>query len=248
MTKALGRPARAVAWGAAVCGTGVLAHAAPAATWLPGVRMRWFPRLAGRGTAGHVALTFDDGPHPYATPRLLDLLAGRGVRATFFLLGTQATTYPRVAADIAAAGHEIAVHGWDHRAPLRPWRDRADLRRAAAAIAEVTGRVPVWYRPPYGVLTASRLSAARACRLRPVLWTAWAHDWRRRATAASISAELARGARGGGTILLHDSDAAAAPGCWADMLAALPAVLDGLDDAHLTVGPLGEHVREGERT
>jgi peptidoglycan/xylan/chitin deacetylase (PgdA/CDA1 family) len=99
----------------AVAGGLAVAHAAPGLTGLRPVRRTAFPGLAGLGRPGHVALTFDDGPDPAATPHVLELLEARGVRATFFMLGEQAARSPGLAAEVAAAGHEVAVHGWDLR-------------------------------------------------------------------------------------------------------------------------------------
>lgn len=231
------RPVRA---GAAVGGV-LFAGLAPAATWLPAVRLRLFPGLAGLGDAGRTAVTFDDGPHPRATPRLLDTLADLDVRATFFLLGQQAAAYPRIVDRIAREGHEVAVHGWDHRLPVRPWRDHADLRRAVTALSELTGYSPYWYRPPYGILTAPRLAAARGLGLRPVLWTGWAHDWTARATPASVLRELTAAPLGGATLLLHDSDIMAAPGCWRATLRALPGLVAHIRARGLVPGCLGAH-------
>jgi peptidoglycan-N-acetylglucosamine deacetylase len=148
----------------------------PGLTALGPVRRRLFRRLAGYGDAGHVALTFDDGPDPRSTPDFLDLLARRDVRATFFLLGSMTAAAPGLAAEVAAAGHEIAVHGWEHRyLTARGPRDTfRDLARARDTTATATGQVPVYYRPPYGVLSGGALVAARRLGLRPLLWTCWA--------------------------------------------------------------------------
>ena len=100
--------------GLTVAGLAV-AHAGPGLTALGPVRRRLFPGLAGLGRPDHVALTFDDGPDLASTPAFLDLLAERRARATFFLLGSMVAAAPRLAGEIAAAGHEIAVHGFDHR-------------------------------------------------------------------------------------------------------------------------------------
>jgi peptidoglycan/xylan/chitin deacetylase (PgdA/CDA1 family) len=91
-----------------------IAQGAPGLTALAPVR-RLFPRLAGAGRPDQVALTFDDGPDPRFTPRLLATLDARRIRATFFLLGPMVQAAPGLAAEIASAGHEIAVHGWEHR-------------------------------------------------------------------------------------------------------------------------------------
>ncbi|MEV7795070.1 polysaccharide deacetylase family protein [Streptomyces sp. NPDC087512] len=225
-----------------------LAHIGPAATWLPELRRRRFPELSGLGRAGHVALTFDDGPHPASTPRFLDVLDGLDVRATFFVLGENVVRHPATARELVRRGHELAVHGWSHDRPWlpSPSRDARELLRAAEAVGELTGGAPLWYRPPYGILTSGRWAASRRAGLRPVLWTAWGKDWRADATPASVRATLAADLRGGGTVLLHDTDHASAPGSWRSALGALPGLVADCRTAGLTVGPLAEHgVGEG---
>jgi peptidoglycan/xylan/chitin deacetylase (PgdA/CDA1 family) len=220
-----------------------LLHVGPGATWLPPVRRRWAPGLAGLGRAGHLALTFDDGPHPDGTPAVLDALDRLGWRATFFLLGRAVRAHPRAAAEVAAAGHEIAVHGDEHRYLLTrtPGDARDDLARAVRSVTDATGSVPHWYRPPYGVLTTSGLLAARAVGVQPVLWSAWGRDWTAGATARSVVDELRRGVLDGGTALLHDSDVTSAPGSWRTTVAALPLLAEEVARRGLTVGTLGEH-------
>ncbi|GGW46007.1 polysaccharide deacetylase familiy protein [Streptomyces lucensis JCM 4490] len=219
------------------------AHIGPAATWLPGVRLRLFPALSGTGRRRHVALTFDDGPDPESTPRFLDALDDLGVRATFFLLGEHVVRHPELARETARRGHEPAVHGWTHDRPWRPapLRDAEELARTVRAVRDATGHRPRWYRPPYGILTAGRWSAARRAGLRTVLWSAWGKDWTADATPSSVRAHVAADLRGGGTILLHDSDRHAAPGCWHSALGALPALVESCRRAGLTIGPLHEH-------
>ena len=220
-----------------------VAHAGPAVAAIGPVRRRWLPTLAGTGDPGHVALTFDDGPHPEATPRLLRLLDGAGVRATFFLVGRELEAYPEVGRAIVAAGHEVGVHGYEHRLLLKraPRATRDDLGRAAAVIDGVTGVTPGWWRPPYGVASTAALGAARRLGLTPVLWTCWGRDWTPAATPDRVYRSVVRRLAGGGTILLHDSDASASPRCWEAMLGALPAILDYCRAQGLAVGPLGEH-------
>ncbi|MFI7030287.1 polysaccharide deacetylase family protein [Microbispora rosea] len=219
-----------------------LLHAGPGATWLPPVR-RLLPSLAGEGDPGHVALTFDDGPDPRSTPLFLDELDRLGCRATFFLLGEMLGRHPEVGRSIARAGHEVAVHGWRHDNALltRPGRVAAEMGRAARLVAAVTGTRPTWYRPPYGVLSAEALLAARWHGLRPVLWTAWGEDWTHRATPGSVLRTLEPGLRGGATLLLHDCDHTSAPGSWHSALGALAAVVARCRAAGLRVGPLGAH-------
>ena len=128
---------------------------------------RWdVRRRLGAAAGAGVALTFDDGPHAQGTPAVLELLRAAGAHATFFLVGEQVVRRPAVAAEIAAAGHEIALHCDRHRNLMRltPGQMRDDLERATDRIAEASGRVPVLYRPPYGLLTTPALRFARAAR------------------------------------------------------------------------------------
>lgn len=180
----------------------------PAFTVLATLRPWLWPALAGQGTPDHVALTLDDGPDAKATPQFLEVLAARGVHATFFMLGAAVAKSPGLAADVAAAGHEIGVHGWHHRPlpRLGPLATYDLLARARDRVAAATGQTPSLFRPSYGVLTGSALAAARRLELTPVLWTAWGREWRPGATTGSVFATLARGPGGGGTVLLHDSD------------------------------------------
>ncbi|MEV6810359.1 polysaccharide deacetylase family protein [Streptomyces sp. NPDC051132] len=218
-------------------------HIVPAATWLPGVRPLLFPGFAGTGHPRHIALTFDDGPDPESTPRFLDALDALGVRATFFVLGEHAVRHPGVVRETVRRGHELGVHGWRHTRPWRPApaRDAEEVARAVRVVHDLTGRRPRWYRPAYGILTAGRWRAARRAGLRTVLWSAWGRDWTAAATPASVRARIAADLRGGGTVLLHDSDRCGAPGCWRAALGALPALVRDCREAGLTVGPLGAH-------
>ncbi|MFN2607003.1 MAG: polysaccharide deacetylase family protein [Acidimicrobiales bacterium] len=234
------RPGVLAAGGAA---TVLAVHATPLLAGVAPVRRRCLPGLSGAGAGGTVALTFDDGPDPASTPAFLDALDDLGWKATFFMLGRMVRRAPGVAAAVADAGHEVAVHGDSHRS--HAWRSPRDiildLRRATATVAEATGRSPRWFRPPYGALTAASLEGARRADLRPVLWTTWGRDWRARATAASVAADVARQLRPGGTVLLHDSDCTSAPGAWHSALGSLPALAELFAAAGVSPCPLGRH-------
>ncbi len=234
----------AVAAGTAAAGFGLaVAQAGPGITGLGPVRRLLFPRLAGYGDPGHVALTFDDGPDADSTPQFTQVLADHGVRATFFLLGAMVEQAPWLAAELAAAGHEIGVHGWEHRyLPTRTAAGaRSDIRRAFDLIGRVTGRRPRFFRPPYGVLSGPALLTARELGLTPVLWGAWGREWVPGATAASVYATLGRDLSGGVTVLLHDSGCTSPPGSWQAGLGALPLLLAECAARGLRVGPVGEH-------
>lgn len=235
-----GVPRRA---GTAALGALTLAHALPAITSLGRLRRRVFPGLSGVGDPGRVALTFDDGPDPRSTPAFVEVLGEHRVKATFFLLGRMLERTPQLGRELVDAGHEVAVHGWDHRCALLrgPAATHADIARARDAVVAATGVVPRWYRPPYGVLTSSALWAARRLGLTPVLWTNWGRDWTPAATPESVLATVTRDLGGGATVLLHDSDCTSARDSWRATLGALPALLENLTGRGLCAGPLRDH-------
>ena len=207
------------------------AHALPAAAMVWPPLRRPFGIQDRIDAAEGVALTFDDGPHPQGTPAVLELLAAAGARGTFFLVGEQVQRRPGLAAEIAAAGHEIGLHCHRHRNLLRltEAQIRADLERAETVIAEATGRAPRLYRAPYGLFSGASLVLARRRGWRPLLWTRWGRDWEKRSTPVSIAAHVTRWVRAGDILLLHDADFYSAPGSWRTTAAALPLVLEELE-------------------
>ena len=218
-------------------------HAAPALTAISPLRRHFLPHLAGVGSPGHVALTFDDGPDPASTPAFLDVLDALGWRATFFMLGEMVRKAPTLAAEVTAAGHEVAVHGESHRSMLwrSPWSVVDDVARGRDVVADATGVEPRFFRPPYGMLSGGALRAAARCHLHTVLWTAWGRDWRSDATPESVTDDVLRGHVDGGTVLLHDSDCTSAPGSWSSAIGALPALADEFARRGLRVGTLADH-------
>jgi peptidoglycan/xylan/chitin deacetylase (PgdA/CDA1 family) len=220
-----------------------VAQAGPGITGLGPVRDAFFPGLSGIGMPDHVALTFDDGPDQEATPLVLEALRERGVLATFFLLGSRVAMMPKLAAQIVDAGHEVAVHGWDHRYLLLrgPLATHDHLARTMQGIASATGVVPWLFRPPYGVLSTPAIVSARRLGLTPVLWSCWGREWTAGATPQSVFATLKQDLRGGATVLLHDSDCTSPAGSAQAALGALPLLLDECAKQELRVGPLSEH-------
>jgi len=188
-----------------------------------------------------VALTFDDGPHPEGTPAVLELLAARGMTATFFAVGEQVRRNPALAAETFAAGHRVAVHGDSHRnlQRLGPAALREDLDRAALSIADATGFPPADHRAPYGIYTPAALREVRRRGWTPWLWSRWGVDWRSWRTPAEIARELTgKGLRAGDVLLLHDADTYADRGSWRNTVAALPRVLDAIEEAGLATVPV----------
>ena len=222
-----------------------LAAAAVLAGWSIPALAPIVPAVAGAlglprrsAATGTVALTFDDGPHPQGTPAVLELLRAAGAQGTFFLVGEQVLRSPSLAAEIAAAGHGIALHGHRHRNLLRisPRALAADLDRGAAAIADATGIEPALHRPPYGIYSWPALREVRARGLAPLLWSRWGHDWRRFTTPERIAAEVTEDLVAGDVLLLHDADDYSAPGSWRNTVAALPRVLEAIAARGLAPG------------
>lgn len=153
-----------------------------------------------------LALTYDDGPDPETTLPVLDALARRGVRATFFVLAEQALAHPDVLRRIVADGHELGLHGWDHtRLTAMPLvRALRSIRRARAVVEDIGG-VPVrLFRPAYGAQSLAQGVATRALGLDVVLWSAWARDWSDEPTDV-LTRRAIDAAHPGGIMLLHDA-------------------------------------------
>lgn len=219
----------------AALAAGAVVHSGPAlAPVVPPLGEALGVVLREEGAEG-VALTFDDGPHPQGTPAILETLREAGTPATFFLAGEQVVRRPSLAAEIVAAGHRVELHCHRHRNQLRltPGMLVEDAERARAAIEEASGQAISDYRPPYGIFSAAGLRAVRRRGWRPVLWSLWGRDWKRGASAGSIAAKATAGARAGDILLLHDADYYSASGSWVRTAAALPAILEELDERGL---------------
>jgi peptidoglycan/xylan/chitin deacetylase (PgdA/CDA1 family) len=224
---------------AALLGAGASAaavlHAGPAlAPIVPGVGPALGIELRQEGEEG-VALTFDDGPHPQGTPIVLETLREAGATATFFLAGEQVVKRPALVAEIVAAGHRVELHCHRHRNLLRLGAEQFldDAERGRAAIEDASGQAISDYRPPYGIFSGATLRAVHGRGWRPVLWSRWGKDWRRNATAKSITRRVSAGIRAGDIVLLHDADYYSARGSWVRTAAALPLILAELDSRGL---------------
>lgn len=162
--------------------------------------------VAVRTRAPQVALTFDDGPEPGGTDRVLAALADAGASATFFVLLGRVRRYPSLFADVVAAGHEIALHGADHRAlpDVPPAELEGLLAGARAELEDAAGAAVRWYRPPYGRQTRRTWRAVTRAGLVPVLWGPTTWDWRSGVNDDERLAKAVDGARPGAVLLAHD--------------------------------------------
>lgn len=159
-------------------------------------------RRVGSGT---VALTFDDGPHPSSTGRILDVLADSGVPATFFCVGRNARAHPDLVQRALAEGHTVGSHSLTHPHPAEtPHGDLVrEYRDGRRAVAEVVGDAVRVFRPPHGHLTLRSSEMVRRLGLSPWLWSVDPQDWRPGVTAAEILS-VAGSADSGDVVLFHD--------------------------------------------
>jgi peptidoglycan/xylan/chitin deacetylase (PgdA/CDA1 family) len=152
-----------------------------------------------------VALTFDDGPQPYYTQAVLDLLRHYGIHATFFVIGRQAAAFPELLRAEAADGNEVENHTWNHaNLRLRSFYDAtAEIAGTADEVLLVTGRAPRYLRPPYGSVNAYVRQEAASLGEQVVLWNVDPRDWARPGVLA-IESNVLQNVRNRSIILMHD--------------------------------------------
>ena len=170
-----------------------------------------------------IAITFDDGPDPVLTPRLLDLLKERGIHATFFLVGRNAAAFPDVVRRIVAEGHEVGNHSWSHPLFTQLGKDSVEsqLRRTHDAILKACGTAPLLYRPPYGAVGVSqRARIEKTFGYPAILWDVDPQDWKTPRTAQKVYDRIHSQTHPGSIILCHDIHE--------PTVAAMPATLDDL--------------------
>lgn len=196
----------------------------------------WFVATVSHGPrdCDAVALSFDDGPDPEVTPAVLDELKRQGARATFFVIGRQLTEHPDLGRRIAAEGHVVANHSWQHsylqNFRLHAWQ-LAEIGRCEQAIAEVLGRPSTrLYRPPVGMKTGDQARAIGALGLKVIAWSVHSRDTVDR-DAGSMARRVLKSIRGGDIVLLHDGDRV--PGRRASCPEAVRLILEGLREKGL---------------
>jgi|GEM_PF-327957 len=153
-----------------------------------------------------LAMTFDDGPHPTHTPRLLEIMAQRNIKATFYVVGKNVQAYPQIVARMVREGHEVANHTWNHPkfTAISDATIRHELQRTAKAIHSACGVYPKTVRPPYGAVTERhRQWIYREFGYPTITWNVDPNDWQKPGPSV-VAARLVSGARPGGILLAHD--------------------------------------------
>ncbi|BDS05326.1 hypothetical protein NT6N_03660 [Oceaniferula spumae] len=176
----------------------------------------------GRTSLPYVAMTYDDGPHPQNTPRLLDMLRERNIKATFYVIGRSVNLYPQITRRIVAEGHEIGNHTWSHPklTALSDASVRSELNRTRDAIVAASGVKPRTMRPPYGALRQDqRAWIYKEYGYPTILWSVDPEDWKRPGVSV-VTSRIVNNTRNGGIILAHDLHK--------PTVDAMPGTLDGL--------------------
>lgn len=175
-----------------------------------------------RTSGKYIAMTFDDGPNPNNTPRLLDMLRARNIKATFYVVGSNVDLYPQIVRRAVAEGHEIGNHSYSHRllSKMSDSAIREDLTRCRDAVGRAAGVQPRTLRPPYGGLLQSQREWVHAEFGYPIiLWSVDPLDWKRPGPSVVCSRILSQ-TKPGSIVLAHDLHSATVD--------AMPATLDGL--------------------
>ena len=175
-----------------------------------------------REPKGKVALTFDDGPDPVITEKIVDTLAEYRVKATFFFEGWRAISYSDVAKKVVKAGHDIGNHGYSHKdlKELDLEEARQEIRKAQNAIKSSTGILPKWFRPPYGSYNDDIRAIAKEEGASIVLWNLTPDDWKNPGEAI-IRKRVTSSVKDGSIVLLHVRE---------QTLSALPRLIQELTD------------------
>lgn len=199
-------------------------------------------RLPSLGRGDEVALTFDDGPDPEVTPRVLELLAAGGARASFFLIGSRAAEHPELVGRIVAAGHRVENHTQHHRHTFAfnvyPFL-RREIETAQRVLGGLAGRAPAYFRAPAGIHNLFLSAVLARLGIFFVSWTRRGYDTVEK-DAAKVLARLTHGLAPGDILLLHDGNAARTSGGRPVVLEVLPLLLAELARRRLRAVPLPE--------
>jgi len=209
-----------------------------------GLRMYTGALVRGPSGARGVVLTFDDGPHPTYTRKVLDALDAKGAKGTFFVIGKKVEAHPEIVKEILARGHTVGLHSYAHdrlfslRAPSVV---RADLERGIRVLEEVTGERPRLFRPPIGHTNPIIARVVEELDLDVVGWSVGARDGLSGTKPADVLSRVMPRAKDGAIVLLHDAPERGEREPAG--VAALPELLEKLEAERLDVVPLSAFVR-----
>ncbi|MEK6757391.1 MAG: polysaccharide deacetylase family protein [Bacteroidota bacterium] len=193
-----------------------------------------FPSILWHSTEQSVHMTFDDGPHPVATPKVLDILRKRDIKATFFLIGTHVAQYPELVQQIMREGHSIGNHTYSHPMLfLKPKKLQAtQIEKTDNLIAHLVGTRPPYFRPPYGYFDHNTMKVAQESNHKFVMWDVDSRDFDTHPISA-IAERVGKQATHGSIILFHDNHSTEQK---IDSL--LDRILDQLEERGFTFSPL----------
>ena len=172
----------------------ILSHLFPSIVWIKDT------------DAPNVYLTFDDGPHPKYTPEILDILKAYHSKATFFIIGKQASQYPQIVSRIAREGHAIGLHSYSHNKLIFMYRQQLvdELLTPQKILNEIVGFSPTIFRPPYGYFTPRLLMLSQQLRLTVAMWTLMSYDFNIKISDQKIVNKVIRQLKDGAIIVFHD--------------------------------------------
>ncbi|RUS48630.1 polysaccharide deacetylase family protein [Cohnella sp. AR92] len=212
--------------------------------FIPGFISRVFGfRVFRRGKAEkEIAITFDDGPDPVYTPQLLDLLKKHDAKATFFVVGENAENNPEIIRRMYEEGHSLGIHNYVHRSNwiMSPRTVKKQVQRTSDVLFEITGRRPIYYRPPWGILNLFDYRQLRHYQI--VLWSGMFGDWKEKAGVGKLYHKMRRQLAPGEVFVLHDCGRTfgADENAPANMIAALARILEDGDRMGLRYVGIGE--------
>jgi len=220
----------------------LLAHVPPA----------WSSITQVRTQERQVVLTYDDGPQAGNTDAIIRILSERGASATFFMLMARATRHRSLVRDVVSAGHEVALHGADHRRiTSMPYREvLTRTRDARAALEDLSGTPVRFFRPPYGAQSPVTRLAVHRAGLVPVMWTATTWDWKETSQEQRVDKAM-EGTRPGAILLAHDGYADSSDGAFdpppptVDRARLATALLDALEERGFAARSLSHALGSG---
>lgn len=215
-------------------------------TFIPTILARFFGLAAVNRLPdkGKVIITFDDGPDPQYTLRVLNILRTSKVKACFFVIGEKAGRYPDIIKKIVSEGHEIGNHGFKHHVPwfLGPIRTFLDINKSSQIIEEISGSPPAAFRPPWGLFNLSSFITRFITKQDFILWSFVSWDWTKGITSEKLINKVKKKVSDGSILIFHDSDTApgASSGSPEKMISALPEIINILKNRDYKIISLRE--------